>query len=57
VCLVTAGPARAAGLADRGEIAIGKRADLASIGHPGGHATVTGTWVAGKQVFAARYPS
>jgi hypothetical protein len=23
----------------------------------GGHATVTGTWVAGRQVFAARYPS
>jgi alpha-D-ribose 1-methylphosphonate 5-triphosphate diphosphatase len=55
--LVTAGPARAAGLTDRGEIAVGQRADLASIGHPGGHATVTGTWVAGRQVFAARYPS
>lgn len=55
--LVTLGPARAAGLADRGEIAVGRRADLASIGHPGGQATVTGTWVAGKQVFAARYPA
>jgi alpha-D-ribose 1-methylphosphonate 5-triphosphate diphosphatase len=57
VRLVTAGPARAAGLADRGEIAVGKRADFASVGHPGGHATITGTWVAGRQVFAARYPA
>lgn len=55
--LVTVGPARAAGLADRGEIAVGKRADLVSVGHPGGQATVTGTWIAGRQVFAARYAS
>ena len=53
--LVTLGPARAAGLDDRGEIAVGKRADLASIGHPGGHAAVTATWVAGRQVFNANY--
>jgi alpha-D-ribose 1-methylphosphonate 5-triphosphate diphosphatase len=53
--LVTLGPARAAGLNDRGEIAVGKRADLASIGRPGGQATVTGTWVAGRQVFSAHY--
>jgi alpha-D-ribose 1-methylphosphonate 5-triphosphate diphosphatase len=53
--LVTLGPARAAGLTDRGEIAAGKRADLASVGHPGGHAAVTGTWVAGRQVFSAHY--
>lgn len=53
--LVTLGPARAAGLDDRGEIAPGKRADLASVGRPGGHATVTGTWVAGRQVFNANY--
>jgi alpha-D-ribose 1-methylphosphonate 5-triphosphate diphosphatase len=50
--LVTLGPARAAGLNDRGEIAVGKRADL---GRPGGQATVTGTWVAGRQVFGAHY--
>ena len=55
--LVTLGPARAAGLDDRGEIAVGRRADLASVGRPGGHATITGTWVAGRQVFAARYPA
>ena len=53
--LVTLGPARAAGLDDRGEIAVGKRADFASIGHPVGLATVTGTWVAGRQVFSTHY--
>ncbi|MCX9156067.1 alpha-D-ribose 1-methylphosphonate 5-triphosphate diphosphatase [Niveibacterium sp. 24ML] len=54
--LVTSGPARAAGLLDRGEIAVGKRADLVSVGHPGGHATITSTWVSGRQVFAVNYP-
>jgi alpha-D-ribose 1-methylphosphonate 5-triphosphate diphosphatase len=53
--LVTLGPARAAGLNDRGEMAVGKRADLASIGHPAGLTTVTGTWVAGRQVFSTHY--
>lgn len=56
VRLVTQGPARAAGLEDRGEIAVGKRADLVSVGSAGGQAAVTGTWVAGRQVFAALYP-
>lgn len=54
--LVTLGPARAAGLADRGEIAVGKRADLISVAHPGGQAAVSATWVAGRQVFSAHYP-
>ena len=55
VKLVTLGPAKAAGLDDRGEIAIGKRADLISIGRPAGRAAVTQTWVAGRQIFAANY--
>lgn len=55
VRLVSRGPARAAGLADRGEIAVGLRADLVSVAHPGGQAAVTGTWVAGRQVFSAVY--
>ncbi len=55
VGLVTRGPARAAGLHDRGEIAVGKRADLVAVGHPGGHAIVTRAWSAGREVFAAGY--
>ncbi|MBR0568210.1 alpha-D-ribose 1-methylphosphonate 5-triphosphate diphosphatase [Azoarcus sp. L1K30] len=57
VRLVTLNPARAAGLHDRGEIAVGKRADLISVANPGGHAAVTNTWLEGKQVFAAAYPA
>lgn len=53
--LVTLGPARAAGLTDRGEIAVGKRADLISIAEPGEHAAISHTWVAGRQVFATHY--
>jgi alpha-D-ribose 1-methylphosphonate 5-triphosphate diphosphatase len=55
VQLVTLGPARAAGLHNRGEIAVGKRADLISVGHPGGQATVTGTWSRGRPVFLVNY--
>lgn len=55
VRLVSLGPARAVGLADRGEIAPGKRADLVRIGRVRGHATVVSTWVAGREVFRASY--
>ena len=55
VRLVSLGPAYALGLHDRGEIIEGKRADLISIAHPDAHATVSGTWVEGRQVFGARY--
>lgn len=48
-------PARAAGLVDRGEIAVGKRADLISVVHPGEHAAISGTWVASRRVFATYY--
>lgn len=54
--LVSAGPARAAGLDDRGEIAAGLRADLAVIARPGGMPAVSATWCGGRQVFVADYP-
>jgi alpha-D-ribose 1-methylphosphonate 5-triphosphate diphosphatase len=50
MALVTAGPARAAGLADRGRIEPGARADLVAVGRRSGLPTVAGTWVAGRQV-------
>lgn len=50
--LVSSGPARAMSLADRGEIAVGKRADLVLIDWPTGHMpSVCGTWVAGRAAY------
>jgi alpha-D-ribose 1-methylphosphonate 5-triphosphate diphosphatase len=47
--LVSAGPARAMGLDDRGEIKVGKRADLVLVDYPEGQfPAVQGTWVAGR---------
>ncbi|MBT8152554.1 alpha-D-ribose 1-methylphosphonate 5-triphosphate diphosphatase [Epibacterium ulvae] len=47
--LVSSGPARAMGLTDRGEIAVGKRGDLVLVDWPEGHApAIQGTWVAGR---------
>lgn len=47
--LISAGPARAMNLDDRGEIAVGKRADLVLVDWPDGSApAVQGTWVAGR---------
>ena len=47
--LVSAGPARAMGLDDRGTIAPGLRADLVLVDWPGGQTPViAGTWVAGR---------
>ncbi|MEO0938308.1 MAG: alpha-D-ribose 1-methylphosphonate 5-triphosphate diphosphatase [Pseudomonadota bacterium] len=52
--LVSSGPARAMGLADRGEIAIGKRADLVLINWPeAGTPAISGTWVAGRTAYRA----
>lgn len=53
--LVTANPARAAGLGDRGEIAVGKRADLVAVGLTKGLPQACKVWRAGKQVFEAAY--
>jgi alpha-D-ribose 1-methylphosphonate 5-triphosphate diphosphatase len=53
--LVTSNPARAARLDDRGEIAIGKRADLIAVGKPGGLPQVTEAWSHGSQVYRAWY--
>lgn len=50
--LVSKGPARAMNLTDRGEIAVGQRADLVLVDWPDGHApAITGTWVAGRAAF------
>lgn len=47
---VTRNPARAAGLNDRGEIAVGKRADLVRIKVIGGLPVVRGVWRQGMRV-------
>lgn len=49
--LVAAAPARAAGLADRGAIATGLRADLLRVRDQGGTLSVMATWVMGAQVY------
>lgn len=53
--LVTTNPANAAGLTDRGEIAVGKRADLIAIATPGNLPQVDTTWSQGQQVYSVRY--
>jgi len=55
VRLVTANPAKAAKLNDRGTITVGKRADLIAVGEPGGLPQVTDVWVNGHSAFRARY--
>lgn len=50
--LVSAGPAKAMNLTDRGDIAVGKRADLVLVDWPEGQApAIQGTWVAGRQAY------
>lgn len=50
--LVSAGPAKAMGLTDRGEIAVGKRADLVLVDWPKEHApAIQGTWVGGRAAY------
>jgi alpha-D-ribose 1-methylphosphonate 5-triphosphate diphosphatase len=55
VRLVTANPARAARLDDRGLIEVGKRADLIVVGEPGGLPQVTDMWVNGKAAYRTSY--
>jgi alpha-D-ribose 1-methylphosphonate 5-triphosphate diphosphatase len=50
VATVTAAPAAAAGLADRGHLDIGARADVIRVARIGGAAAVRGTWVQGNRV-------
>ncbi|WP_299694985.1 alpha-D-ribose 1-methylphosphonate 5-triphosphate diphosphatase [uncultured Tateyamaria sp.] len=52
--LVSSGPARAMGLEDRGDIAVGKRADLVLVDWPTGQTpAIRGTWVAGRAAYRA----
>jgi alpha-D-ribose 1-methylphosphonate 5-triphosphate diphosphatase len=52
---VTRNPARAAGLADRGEIAVGKRADLIAVKHLGGLPQAERVWSGGKSALSAHF--
>ncbi|HEY0294296.1 MAG TPA: alpha-D-ribose 1-methylphosphonate 5-triphosphate diphosphatase [Bordetella sp.] len=54
--LVTANPARAAGLADRGRIQAGLRADLTAVTRLGRLPLVSHVWSAGRLVCATHYP-
>lgn len=56
MALVTANPADACGLADRGRIAVGARADLVAATVVGQQPLVSRTWTAGRLVFSAHYP-
>ncbi|WP_282063874.1 alpha-D-ribose 1-methylphosphonate 5-triphosphate diphosphatase [Roseobacter litoralis] len=52
--LVSSGPARAMQLEDRGDIAVGKRADLVLVDWPEGQTpAIQGTWVAGRCAYRA----
>lgn len=52
--LVSNGPARAMKLEDRGDIAVGMRADLVLVDWPEGHTpAIQGTWVAGRCAYRA----
>jgi len=54
VALVTCNPARAAGLTDRGEIAVGKRADLVAVSNGGALMQAEQVWRGGKPIFSVR---
>lgn len=56
VRLVSSNPARAARLADRGEIRVGMNADLIAVDVPGGLPQVTAMWCNGVSVYTANYP-
>jgi alpha-D-ribose 1-methylphosphonate 5-triphosphate diphosphatase len=55
VRLVSANPARAAGLTDRGEITVGRRADLVAVKDLGGLPQVERVWVRGVPAYRAFY--
>ena len=53
--LVTLNPARAVGLQDRGEVVVGKRADLIAVSHFGRLPQVADVWVHGAHAYRAVY--
>lgn len=55
VRLVSANPADAAGLTDRGRIAAGKRADLVAVAEINGLAQAATVWTGGKLSYQARF--
>ncbi|PWV78784.1 alpha-D-ribose 1-methylphosphonate 5-triphosphate diphosphatase [Halomonas sp. A11-A] len=55
VALVTRNPARAAGLADRGEIAVGQRADLVAVKTLGGLPQAERVWSGGVPALVAHF--
>lgn len=50
IATVTAAPAAAVGMEDRGQIALGRRADLIRVRRVGGSGAVRGVWVKGVRV-------
>jgi alpha-D-ribose 1-methylphosphonate 5-triphosphate diphosphatase len=56
VALVTANPANACGLTDRGRIAAGLRADLAAVTRLGKLPQISHVWSAGRLVCVTQYP-
>lgn len=50
IATVTAAPAAAAGLSDRGTLTIGSRADVIRVARIGSAGSLRGTWVAGNRV-------
>ena len=57
LALVSANPADACLLDDRGRLLPGKRADVIAVASVAGQPLVTHTWSAGRLVFAAGYPA
>lgn len=53
VAMASSVPAAAAGLSDRGALAVGRRADLIAVRALAPFPEVVATWVAGRQVFGA----
>nr|WP_236937828.1 amidohydrolase family protein [Frigidibacter mobilis] len=51
ISMVTEAPARLAGLADRGRIAPGLRADLVQVRRSGAHNHVVAVWREGRRVY------
>ncbi|MEM8740750.1 MAG: amidohydrolase family protein, partial [Pseudomonadota bacterium] len=51
IAMVTATPARLAGLTDRGSLALGQRGDLVRVRRMSGRCHVVAVWRAGRRVF------